>query len=320
MRTFSLLIVGAGKIGAFFDTPQSDAVLTHAHAFSRHPGFRLIGFVDADRRQAESAAEIWGGEAFDSVNDAFARMGIDVAVVAAPDDSHCQLLQELAAYPLKLVFAEKPLAKTLAEAERIAGLYRECGVPLAMNYSRRYVPEFAALRDRIDAEEFGRFLTGTGYYGKGTLHNGSHVVDLLRFLLGEVSATTTLGGIRDWRDDDPSCSAFLELERGGSFVMQPLDCRCYTVFEMDLFFERSRVRLVDAGFVVEMQEVRSSEVYDGYRVLSGGETYATSLGGALTAAAASLYNHLTTGVPLPCTGDDGVRALEVCCNIIGGLR
>ena len=117
MAQYSVLIIGAGRIGAFFDTPQSEAVLTHAHAFSSHPGFLLRGFVDAERREAERAALLWETEAFDTVTDAFARQEIDVAVVAVPDEAHYQILLELADHPLKLVFAEKPLAKSCAEAE-----------------------------------------------------------------------------------------------------------------------------------------------------------------------------------------------------------
>lgn len=319
MQTFSLLIVGAGKIGAFFDTPGSEEVLTHAHAFSVNPGFRLLGFVDADRQQAGRAAEVWGGIAFDSIADAFAREEIDVAVMAVPDEYHYHVLAELVAHPLKLVFAEKPLAGTPAMAEDIVERCRERGVALAVNYTRRFVPEFIDLRDRIASGTLGRFLTGMGYYGKGTLHNGSHMVDLLRFLFGEMSVTKTLGAICDWRNDDPTCSALLETIGGGQFVMQAADCRSYTLFEMDMLFERGRARLVDAGHALEEFDVRDSELFAGYRVLSGGQKRTTGLGAAMSIAADCIYRHLAQGTPLACTGDDGVRALTICSAILDGL-
>ena len=318
MTQYSVLIIGAGKIGALFDTPQSEAVLTHAHAFNTHPGFVLKGFVDADRQQAERAALLWGTEAFDSVADAFARHKFDVAVVATPDEAHYQLLIELAERSLALVFAEKPLARSRAEAESIVQLYRERGIGLAVNYSRRYVPAFVKLRERIAQGEFGQYLTGTGIYGKGTLHNGSHMIDLLRFLLGEPAAVTTLGAIRDWSDDDPTCTARLEIA-GGQFLLQGLDCRCYTVFEMDLLFEKARIRMVDSGFAVEMYDVIDSEIFSGYRVLSAGKRQAVDLGGALYEAAGDLYGYLSAGSELACTGEDAVRALAICADILGAL-
>jgi predicted dehydrogenase len=319
MNRYSLLIIGAGKIGAFYDEPGSKNVLTHAHAFRAHPGFNLLGFVDSNQQQAGVAAQIWGGEAFATIDEAFARNSVDVAVVAVPDEEHFHALLNLAVFPMKLIFTEKPLAKTISEAKQIVELCRKREIPLAINYSRRYVPEFNKLRKRIGAGELGRFLTGTGWYGKGTLHNGSHMVDLIRYLLGEVSVISTLGGIVDWRDDDPTCSALLETECGGRFIMQAVDCRCYTVFEMDLFFEHSRVRLVNSGFFFEEYNVVDSPVFSGYQVLSDGERYTTGLGVALSAAAASLHDFLAMGAPLPCKGDDGLRALQACTAIIGGF-
>jgi len=318
MQVYTVLIIGAGNIGAFFDTPQSEAVLTHAHAFSTHPGYRLAGFVDADRRLAERAAALWGGKPFISIGNAFAEEMIDVAVVAVPDECHFSVLRELATCPVKLVFVEKPLATTFNEAHSAVELFRQRRVSLAVNYSRRYVPEFRDLRDRIAAGEFGKFCAGSGYYGKGTLHNGSHLVDLIRFLLGEVSTTSTFGSIRDWKDDDPSCSAVLRLACGGQFVMQAMDCRCYTIFEADLLFETGRIRLVDAGFLLEISGLEESPRYSNYQVLTGGTLSPTRMTVSLADAAQSLYDHLTADIQLLCTGDDGLSALKICTDILGG--
>lgn len=319
MIRYSVLIIGAGKIGAFFDIPESESVLTHAHAFSTHPGFRLLGFVDADRQQAEQAAEIWGGEAFNAIRDAFARHVVDVAVVALPDECHYPVLRDLAMYPLKLVFAEKPLTTILEEAEEIIQLYNEKGISLSINYSRRHVPEFSALKEEIATGNFGCFLTGSGYYGKGTLHNGSHMVDMLRFLLGELSQVNTISTVTDFFIDDPSCSAVLGLDRGGQFFMQAVDCRCHTIFELDLLFESRRIRIVDSGFRIEKYSVRGSTVFSGYRDLQMDEECITSLGKALYFAAESLHAHLTSGEPVLCSGNDGLMAQQVCNAIMKSI-
>lgn len=318
MRQFTLLIVGAGKMGAFFDTPQSGAVLSHAHAFSRHPGFRLLGFVDRDLRQAARAAELWGGEAFASIAEASARGALDAVIVAVPDEFHLPVLQELAAYPVRLVLAEKPLARTEAEAEQLVGLYRERGITLAVNYTRRYLPGFAALRERIASGAYGRFLAGTGYYGKGTMHNGSHMVDLLRFLLGEMTVESSSNPVADWSEEDPSCSALLLPECGGRFLMQSVDCRCYTIFEMDLLFERGRLRLVDSAYAVEEYAVEESALFSGYRILAGRGKGESALDSALCAVADSLHAHLDRGEPLPCSGADGARTLAISLAVLGG--
>lgn len=62
-KSYNVLIIGAGNIGAFFDMPYSKNVLTHAHAFSKVEGFNLLGFVDVDNKKAIEAANIWNAKA-----------------------------------------------------------------------------------------------------------------------------------------------------------------------------------------------------------------------------------------------------------------
>lgn len=318
MAEFSVLVIGAGKIGAFFDSPSDEAVLSHAHAFSKHPGFRMLGFVDVDLAKAREAACIWGGDACESIDGAFEHHIVDVAVVAVPDELHSSTLKKLATYPIRCVFTEKPLAITLLEAEEVSTLYREKNIPLALNYIRRFVPEFMDLRGRIASGEFGQFLGGTGYYGKGTLHNGSHLIDLLRFMLGEITSVTHLGCIHDWSMNDPTCSAVLGLSGGGQVIVQAVDCRNFTLFELDLLFGRKRIRIVDSGFAIELCDIEESSLFAGYSVLSRPIKQGTGLPSALFAAAEAIYACLTEAKPLPCEADDGVRAIEICTRMIGG--
>jgi predicted dehydrogenase len=317
---YSVLIIGAGNIGAFFDTPQSPLVLTHAHAYSRHPGFTLTGFVDADYSRSQQAAAVWGGEAFLSVEEAFRHNDIDLAVIAAPDDCHYSLLKQLAEFSLKLVVAEKPITKTIGEANEIINLYRDKGISLAINYTRRYVPEFNSLRERIRAGEYGDYLTGSGYYGKGTLHNGSHMVDLLRFLLGEITDAQPLNQVYDFYPDDPSCSISLRLDSGAPFFMQAIDCRCYTIFELDLLFARQRIRLTDAGVRIESHEPCDNKIFAGYRNLAPAHIQQTRMDDALIAAATNFHDHLSTGAPLLCSGLDGYKAIAVPFTVLGALQ
>ena len=318
MGHYSVLIIGAGRIGAFLDLPQSASVQTHAHAFSAHPGFSLVGFVDADIDHAARAAAVWGGRAFASVPEAFLGQSIDIAIVAAPDETHYRLLKALSDRPLRLVFAEKPLTGTAEEAEEIVRLYRERSVSLAVNFSRRFVPEVQGLRNRIASDEFGRFLSGSGWYGKGTMHNGSHLADMVHFLLGKIDTVRTVSSVQDWRNDDPSCSAVLTLNGGSQFFMHAVDSRAFTIFEVDLLFERQRVRIVDSGLAIEMYEVRDNAMYPGFRDLRPVATIATGHLNALACAADNVFSHLEHGTSLWSTGTDGLQAQAICGSILQG--
>ena len=59
MRKYKVVVVGAGNIGALFDTPDSKEILTHANAFLRNEHFQLMGFFDVDRKKTLEAARRW---------------------------------------------------------------------------------------------------------------------------------------------------------------------------------------------------------------------------------------------------------------------
>ena len=313
---FNVLITGAGSIGAFYDSPSSDMVLTHAHAFRKHEGFRLVGFVDVDARNAQKAVSLWGGAVFSSVEQAFRQEQIDIVCVCVPDDHHYPVLKELCRYPLKMVFAEKPLAKTLGQAEEILRMYRDKNIPLAINYTRRFVPELETIKKHVEAGAYGKFVTGSGFYGKGLLHNGSHMIDLVHYFLGDIlKSIVPISSVADYYPDDKSISAILQFHDTSSFVLNHVDCRLFTLFEMDLFFERRRIRMTDLGFTLEEYDVQDSEAFAGYRNIVKVRQGQTSLGNALYYAAENIHEHLTNGAPLRCTVQDGYKTLETCMKI-----
>ena len=276
-QIYNVIIIGAGNIGAFFDSPEDDKVLSHAHAFKEHEGFNLLGFVDIDIDKAKKAASVWGGKAFKDIEEAFNATRIDVAVVAVPDEYHYSILKKLSGFPLRVVFTEKPIARTLNEAEDINRKFIEKNIGMVVNYSRRFVPAFEKIKKEISEGAYGAYLTGTGYYGKGIIHNGSHLIDLLMFFIGDIKEIVPLGELADFYEDDKSVSAVLAFEDKKQFFLQYVDCRKYTLFELDLLFEMKRIRIFDLGFKIEEYDVQDSKVFNGYRNIVKTAVYDTSL-------------------------------------------
>ncbi|MBX9830424.1 Gfo/Idh/MocA family oxidoreductase [Candidatus Babeliales bacterium] len=310
---YRVLIIGAGRIGAFFDSSSDHHILTHAHAFSRHAMFELVGFVDADFNRAVQAAQRWDVQAFASLEQAFMQSSIDVVCVATPDPTHYDILNQLVRYPVKLVFAEKPLTKTLEQAYKIKQLYAQVGIPVLVNYSRRFVPEFHEIRQRVQAGEFGRFVAGTGHYGKGLLHNGSHMLDFVRFLLGDITVVDCMQKIFDCYDDDPSIMGKVHVaDYDAPFFLQPVDCNLFTIFEMDFLFEKRRVRIIDSGFFIEEYAVQPNTMFQGYSNLVLMNKYSSSLAQSLYCAADNIAHFLADQQPLRCTLDDAYTVMKLC--------
>lgn len=313
---FNTLIIGAGDIGALYDNPGSNYHLTHAHAFTSHFGFSLVGFVDSDLEKAIAAKNIWGGEAFKNLKEVFENYSVDVVSVCSPDKTHYEVLKQLHKYAPKLVFAEKPITQTLKEGLEIQRLYSNLNIAICVNYRRRFVPEIIQFSQDVKEGKFGELILGNGIYGKGFLHNGSHLIDLIRMTFGNISDSKIENSYNDFTNEDPSLSLLLHVNEDKPIRIQVIPSHLYTVFELGLFFEKGKVVISDTGLVMEEYVIEEHSVYKGYKTLVSTGQKDTSLSNSLMLSVENIYLHLTKGERLKCDVNEGIKTLESCLKII----
>ena len=308
---YRVVIIGAGKVAAFFDNPQHNKILTHAHAILTNKYMELVGFYDIDLRRAQQAAEIWKTKAFVSFNDAMCSS--DIVFVCVPDQFHYDVLLQIANYNPTLGVAEKPFTSTIDEARKLKNCFQSKCIPLILNYTRRFVPEFQILKK--ECKQYGKFLKGTGYYGKGILHNGSHMIDVISFLLSEdITVEKVSHNINDFFKDDKSADITLHVA-DGFFQMIAIDCHVASVFEFDLFFEKKRIRILDTGKIIEKYTLKESKEFEGYTNYVLENIIYTSWSPVVKELTDSCINYLENHGEILCGIDDGIRVLEINSQI-----
>lgn len=87
---------------------------------------------------------------------------------------------------VRAVLAEKPLAMDVERAERLVRMADERDIILAVNYSRRYAPSYRRLASWLESAPIGTIHRVDGIYVRGIKHNGTHWLDLARWLAGEI--------------------------------------------------------------------------------------------------------------------------------------
>lgn len=315
-KKYQVSIIGAGNIAALFDDSNSTSVFTHAHAFSENDNFELKGFYDIDFSKAQYAAFRWGCTAYSNIEDAL--NNIDVVCCCVPDRYHAEILEAVSKYNVKLVVAEKPLTKTLLEAKKIQAIFNHRRIPLLLNYSRRYLPEFQNLKK--DILNYGDFIKGTGYYGKGIQHNGSHMIDILNYLVGDIHEyEKPLHILQDFEEDDASCDVTLRI-KNGFFHMTAINSNIVTIFELDLLFEKARVRILDGGKMIEIYRVKESQEYKGYYNYVLEEGRVVDYSNAMRGLVQNALGYLENNNKILCTLEDGLNVLNVCSQIRGEYK
>ncbi len=133
-------VVGVGHLGRH-----------HSRILSSLPGAALVGVVDRKAERAAEVAAACGAEAFAGVSDLFGR--VDAATIAVPTEAHLETARALLARGIP-VLVEKPLARSVAEADEILAAAAASGAALAVGHTERFNPAMAAAAPRVRDPRF----------------------------------------------------------------------------------------------------------------------------------------------------------------------
>jgi predicted dehydrogenase len=211
METLNVGLVGAGFMGK-----------AHALAYAAMPMFYWpapaipvrYAIADATDELARDAADRFGFK--QGVSD-WRRIvddpDVDIIDIAVPNDLHAEIAIA-AAEAGKHVICEKPLARDAEEAARMVAAVRQAKVTNMVAFNYRRTPAILLAREIIERGEVGQILNFRGTYlqdwsadpdsplswrfqkkvaGSGAVGDiASHVVDIARFLVGEVAAVSAI--------------------------------------------------------------------------------------------------------------------------------
>lgn len=194
--TYRAAVIGLGRMGSTFDDEIDEGgtlflPYCHAPSYAAHERVELVAGADPHEGQRDIFAQRWGldpAHVYADYADMLAREKPDIVSVCTTARVRHRILMDTAAAGVRAIWSEKPLALTLAEADDIVAACQRHKVAVAVNCARRWTPGFAEARRRIDAGELGDVLQVTAYAQCGLSHNGSHAIDIIRYLAGgEVS-------------------------------------------------------------------------------------------------------------------------------------
>ena len=132
----------------------------HIMAFGRewaeHPeyGVRLTGGWDSDEKRRKSACEAFGIKEYDDP-DSLLDSGISAVVITCETLYHADLVQK-AANAKKDIILYKPMALTMAQADKIVEAVESNGVRFTMGWQMRVDPQNIKIKELIRSGELGR--------------------------------------------------------------------------------------------------------------------------------------------------------------------
>ncbi|MEG3618559.1 Gfo/Idh/MocA family oxidoreductase [Magnetovibrio sp. PR-2] len=306
-KTYKAVLVGCGVIGAGHDE------YSHAAAYTQHPNMDLVACVDPNAQNVSACCEKWNLLAgYASLEDAIADgIEADVISIATPKAFHEEALRQGVELHPKAVICEKPFTGGLVQAQAILALYGDKGISLAVNYHRCWDPTLIKLRDDLASGVWGNVQSIHGGYCKGLYQNGSHIINLLEFLLGSLELVAVTDMKPGFEDDD-TFGFVLKTSQGAMAYIGGLATNPYFFHELTIYCEKGAIAIEDAGQTVRLRLVDDDPLFPGERHLSRGAFQETENTASFYNAIDNVFNHLESGAHLNCTGEDGAKVIQLC--------
>lgn len=133
-------VVGAGKFGRH-----------HARIYRELPDAELVGVYDTNGARCSEVAAEYHCRQFSHLEELFG--AVDAASVAVPTDRHAEIGQKLMGAGIDIL-VEKPMARTILEAEALTASAQTMGRILQIGHLERFNPAVQAARTIVTSPLF----------------------------------------------------------------------------------------------------------------------------------------------------------------------
>jgi predicted dehydrogenase len=286
MTKYKVGIIGCGRVASLLENDHlRPHPCTHAGAYAAIPKYKLWAACDIDKVRLKYFGEVWGVK---KLYTDYAKMleneDLDVVSICTWTESHAEICVKAANSGVKGILCEKPMALNLSQADQMIKACKQNNVKLVITHNRRWYPIYQRVKDAIREGLIGEVRTVVGnvltdkppgdwhadYKGVGggpLLHDGTHLMDMLRFLVGEVD--WVFGHIekrsKDITVEDVAC-AFLHFKNDAHAIVEGGGLRKYFNFELDI--QGSEGRILIGNACATFWRTEKSQRYVGFQELS----------------------------------------------------
>jgi predicted dehydrogenase len=311
---FRVGVIGTGRIASTIqdeiETGPNSYLLpySHAGAYAANSETVIVAAADTNNQRLAEFAERWQvPSTYCDYREMLQEEDIDIVSVCTPTRTHAEVIEAVAQSTVKGVFLEKPISQTLREADAMIDALQSRDIKTVVNHVRTFDPYYRRVRSLIETNQIGDVHGVFARWREGMSFGGSHLFDLLRYLLG--SEVTWVWGHLDAGDG--------LFDRGGSGVVT--FANGVEVFvdnrlghgaprELDIAGSHGRIRVGDAIFPELYTLYPSSDSNELVRRIFPGSVVGDS---PMEVAVNELIRSIRSGEDTGSTIHDGRANLEI---------
>lgn len=194
MNSYRVGVVGLTGIATSPSSPDPvffGGVHPHSHVacYANHPQTEVVAVCDIVPALLDKFDGDWGHRwpnvaKYTNYHEMLEKEQIDILSVVTPDHRHAEVVFAAVPAGVKAIYCEKPIATTLADADKMIALTEEAGVHMVVNHTRRWYGTYQYARELIRAGHLGKVThihANCGGPRAMLFRNGTHLIDAVNF-------------------------------------------------------------------------------------------------------------------------------------------
>ncbi len=309
----------------------------HAYAYQQHPDVDLVAICDVnpaifEKVYAGAGVEHGAVRTYTDYKELLRQERLDLVSVATPDQYHAGPVTEAAAAGVGGILCEKPIASSLADADRMIEAVERYGTKMLVDHTRNFDPAYVEVRNRVRQGEIGTLTRMVAYLGGKRamlFRNATHLLGSVCFY-AESSPTWVIAALDEGFEEygldykgeggknpalDPGATLVIHFANGvRALVMASKRTPAFGV-QLDLLGTRGRI-------VVGDRETRAWECTEDEGVMKPRDvTWRQGIDGNLGARLVPAVDHLIAMIRDDVPADSPPRAArDVLELLFGALR
>lgn len=157
--------------------------LSHASAIAAVEGAELVAVCDVREESARKTKEDYGvGAFYTDYREMLSREHLDAVAIATRTPERKAVIEACVSQGVRAIFCEKPLCRTLEDADELVALLHRHQVAFVYGTRRRFMPVYSRVKEEIAAGRIGDVRTIVIRFGLSPLFwTHPHTVDIASF-------------------------------------------------------------------------------------------------------------------------------------------
>lgn len=265
-KLYKAAIIGCGKIaGGYQFNSKDDSVWTHAKAYCAHKNTRIVAAVDTDKQKLNEFCKEWNiPKAYTDIQAMLRDEKPHIVSICTPSETHQDILKLCVDFnDVKALWCEKPIGE---DYNFIRSLFKNKNKILYINHLRRWDKAIESIKHLIDNKVLGELLLFRCSSSKDFFENGSHIIDLIYYLLGspvDIKIVNVSEGIKGRKNNTFFPDVYMEF--GNSIRAHILFSKAkFNFFDLDFVFTKGMVKSFNNALNFKLYPIVKSRRFHGH--------------------------------------------------------